>query len=225
MSIVQLLTQFSFLVFPPKPWQELQIGFATLKQHQCQIFGVPDVVLNITHTKNLINVLKSTTESKKSGLRILRRPLSLQRIQSLASFLFKVWQSNLSTPFTTLLKHLVLSWRLKSKPKHHSTHITFKFIFSNHYQCWYQRIWQLQRRCSHPTIDLTRTREENPGLRIRKSCQSLSTTNIFEQIILHHSVTAGDRALWGVDAGVDLVQETWKGKSGHPYIYQLLTFI
>lgn len=159
------------------------------------------------------------------SLRILRRPLSFQRIQSLASFLFKVWQSNLSTPFPTLLKHRVLSSRLESKQKHHSTHNTIKFIFSNNHQCWNQRIWQLQRRCSHPTINLTRTREENPGLRTRKSCESSATTNIFEQIILHHSVTAGDRALWGVDAGVDLVQEAWKGKSGHPYIYQLLTSI
>ena len=65
MSIVQLLTQFSFLVFPPKPWLELQIGFATLKQHQCQIFGVPDVVLNITHTKNLISVLRPLRRVKK----------------------------------------------------------------------------------------------------------------------------------------------------------------
>ena len=71
---------------------------------------------------------------KKNGLRILRRPHSFQRIQSLASFLFKVWQSNLSTPFPTLLKHHVLSWRLESKQKHHSAHNTIKFIFSNHHQ-------------------------------------------------------------------------------------------
>ena len=76
-------------------------------------------------------MLKATKGVKKIGLRILRRPLGLQRIQSLASFLFKVWQSNLSTPFPTIHKHHVLSWRLKSKPKHHSTHITLKFIFKS----------------------------------------------------------------------------------------------
>ena len=55
MSIVQLLTQFSFLVSKRQsPEMNCKLVLQRSNSTNIKIFGVPDVVLNITHTKKLI---------------------------------------------------------------------------------------------------------------------------------------------------------------------------